>query len=118
MVTLMLPSEMVTVLEFLDREGSSPFANWFGRLDAIAAAKVTTAVRRMELGNFSNVKGVGAGVLEYRVDFGPGYRVYFGKDGETIVILLGGGTKKRQGRDIATTRERWKDYKERKPQEE
>ena len=63
------------------------------------------------------MKGVGAGVFEYRIDFGPGYRVYFGKDGETVVILLGGGTKKRQDRDIATAKERWKDYKERRSQE-
>ena len=117
MVTYVLPSEMVTVLEYLDREGSSPFANWFGGLDATAAAKVTTAVRRMELGHFSNVKGVGTGIFEYRIDFGPGYRVYFGKDGDTVVILLGGGTKKRQHRDIATAQERWEDYKKRKPRE-
>ena len=117
MVTYVLPSDMVTALEYLDREGSSPFAKWFGGLDATAAAKVTTAVRRMELGNFSNVKGVGAGVFENRIDFGPGYRVYFGKDGEAVVILLGGGTKKRQDRDIATAKERWKDYKERRSQE-
>ena len=57
---------------------------------------MTTALRRLELGNFSNVKGVGGGVFEYRIDFGPGYRVYFGKDGDAVVILLGGGTKKRQ----------------------
>lgn len=107
----------MTVLEYLDREGSSPFAKWFDGLDATAAAKVTTAVRRMELGNFSNVKGVGTGIFEYRIDFGPGYRVYFGKDGDTLVILLGGGTKKRQDRDIATAQERWKDYKDRKSQE-
>jgi putative addiction module killer protein len=79
---------------------------------------VTTALLRLELGNLSNVKGVGAGVFEYRIDFGPGYRVYFGKDGDTLVILLGGGTKKRQHRDIATARERWKDYKARKSQED
>jgi putative addiction module killer protein len=78
---------------------------------------VTTAVRRLELGNLSNVKEVGGGVFEYRIDFGPGYRVYFGKDGETVVILLGGGTKKRQDRDIATARDRWSDYKKRKSQE-
>jgi putative addiction module killer protein len=72
---------MLSVLEYLDRAGSSPFAEWFQKLDAVAAAKVTAAVRRLELGNFSNVKGVGAGVFEYRIDFGPGYRVYFGKDG-------------------------------------
>ena len=88
---------MLTVLEFLERDGASPFGNWFAALDAIAAAKITTAVRRLELGNFSNVKGVGAGVFEYRIDFGPGYRVYFGKDGDVLVILLGGGTKKAPG---------------------
>ena len=65
----------VSVLEYLDRAGSSPFAAWYQSLDAAAAAKVTTALRRLGLGNFSNVKGVGAGVFEYRIDFGPGYRV-------------------------------------------
>jgi putative addiction module killer protein len=109
--------QTLTVLEYLDRTGSSPFAAWFGNLDATAAAKVTTALRRLELGNFSNVKGVGTGVFEYRIDFGPGYRVYFGKDADTIVILLAGGTKKRQGRDIADAHQRWADYKKRKAQE-
>jgi len=108
---------MLTLREFIERDGLSPFAKWFATLDATAAAKITTAVRRLELGNFSNVKGVGAGVFEYRIDFGPGYRVYFGKDGETLVILLGGGTKKSQDRDIATAYARWKDYKNRKSQE-
>jgi putative addiction module killer protein len=107
----------VTILEYLDRDGSSPFAGWFATLDASAAAKVTTAIRRLELGNFSNVKGVGAGVFEYRIDFGPGYRIYFGKDGDAIVILLAGGTKKRQDRDIASAHARWADYKHRKTQE-
>ena len=107
----------LSVLEYLDRAGSSPFAGWFRILDVAAAAKVTAAMGRLELGDFSNVKGVGAGVFEYRIDFGPGYRVCFGKDGEAIVILLGGGTKKRQDRDIATARERWADYKKRKTQE-
>ena len=108
---------MLTVREFLERDGSSPFAKWFATLDAVAAAKITTAVRRLELGNFSNVKGVGAGVFEYRIDFGPGYRIYFGKDGETLVILLGGGTKKAQDRDIAAAHARWQDYKKRKSRE-
>ena len=75
---------------------------------------MTTAVRRLESGNFSNVKGVGARVFEDRIDFGPGYRVYFGKDGDAVVILLGGGTKKRQDRDIAIAQERWADYKKRR----
>ena len=69
---------------------------------------------RIELGNFSSVKGVGGGVFESRIDFGPGLRVYFGKDGDTVVILLGGGAKKRQTRDIADAHTRWQDYKQRK----
>jgi len=71
----------------------------------------------LELGNFSNVKGVGAGVFEYRIDFGPGYRIYFGKDGEILAILLGGGTKKAQDRDIAAAPARWQDYKKRRSPE-
>jgi putative addiction module killer protein len=108
---------MLSVLEYVDGSGSSPFAGWFQTLDATAAAKVTTAIRRLELGNFSNVKGVGAGVFEYRIVFGPGYRVYFGKDGAAVVILVGGGTKKRQDRDIAVAQQRWADYKKRRTQE-
>ncbi len=65
-------------------------------------------------GTFSNVKCVGSGVHEYRIDFGPGYRMYFGKDGERVVLLLGGGTKKRQQKDIADAHRRWQDYKRRK----
>lgn len=107
----------LSVLEYLDGSGSSPFTGWFQTLDATAAARVTTAIVRLGLGNFSNVKGVGAGVFEYRIDFGPGYRVYFGKDGDSVVILVGGGTKKRQDRDIAIAQERWADYKKRRTRE-
>ena len=102
------------VVEYLDADGASPFARWFERLDAVAAAKVTTALYRMERGNLSNVKAVGQGVAEYRIDFGPGYRIYLGQDGATIVILLGGGTKKRQGADIRLAQQRWLQYKSRK----
>lgn len=104
----------IEVREYNDREGRSPYATWFDRLNAQAAAKVTTALTRLALGNFSNVKGIGSGVLECRVDFGPGYRVYFGKDGERLVILLGGGTKKRQQQDINAALDNWQDYKRRK----
>lgn len=65
----------------------------------------------MEQGNLSNVKSVGAGVQEYRLDFGPGYRIYFGRDGDTLVILLTGGTKRRQQRDIDEALSCWRDYK-------
>ena len=64
--------------------------------------------------NLSNVKSVGAGVYECRIDFGPGYRAYLGRDGESLVVLLGGGTKKRQDKDIQDAHEYWKDYKWRK----
>jgi putative addiction module killer protein len=110
----MLPSSSVEVLEYLDRRGRSPYAEWFGDLNAPAAAKVTVAITRLAQGNFSNVRGVGAGVYECRVDFGPGLRIYFGKEGERIVVLLAGGTKKRQQRDIENAVERWHDYQQRK----
>ena len=108
---------MIEVREYLDAEGKSPYAKWFDRLNVAAAVKVTTAVHRMEQGNFSNVKGVGAGVYEFKIDFGPGYRIYFGKDSDRLVILLAGGTKKRQDADIAAAKAIWRDYKRRKRQE-
>jgi putative addiction module killer protein len=104
----------VEIVEYLDAPGASIFARWFDELDPQAAAKVTVALQRMRQGNLSNVKGVGAGVHEYRIDFGPGYRIYFGRDGEQIVVLLGGGTKRRQQRDIETAQSRWADYRRRK----
>jgi putative addiction module killer protein len=104
----------VQILEYLDVAGDSPYRVWFDSLDAQAAAKVTVALTRIELGNLSNVKGVGAGVQEYRINFGPGYRIYFGRDGDRLVILLAGGTKSRQQNDIATAQKRWADYKKRK----
>src|SRR5438552_19112104 len=100
--------------EFEDDKGRSPFKVWFKALDVIAAARIQRVLTRLELGNTSNVKGVGGGVFELRIDFGPGYRVYFGKDGREIVILLGGGTKKRQDRDINTSQPKRQSYKSRK----
>jgi putative addiction module killer protein len=100
--------------EYIDTEGHSPHARWFNRLDAQAAAKVVAALVRMEQGNLSNTKSVGAGVLEYRIDFGPGYRVYFGRDGDALIILLGGGTKMRQQKDIKIAQDLWQEYRRRK----
>ncbi len=102
------------VLEYLDREGRSVFGRWFDDLDSRAAAKVAIAVARLSNSNLSGLKSVGGGVLEDRIDFGPGYRIYLGRDGDTIVILLGGGTKRRQQRDIEAARLRWDDYRKRK----
>jgi putative addiction module killer protein len=85
--------DVAELLECVDARGISPFAEW------------------RESGNFSAVKGVGAGVFELRLDFGPGYRVYFGKDGEQLVVLLGGGTKKRQQADIVAAQALWRQYR-------
>ena len=102
---------MLEVRYYEAADGSSPFANWFAELDAAARAKVTRALARIEQGNLSNVKSVGEGVLEYKIDFGPGYRVYFGRDGNVVVVLLTGGTKKRQQRDIKWAIALWHDYR-------
>ena len=109
---------MVEVREYLTTGGTSPYANWFNRLNATAAAKVTIAVTRMAQGNLGNAKSVGSGVQEYRIEFGPGYRIYFGRDGDRLVILLGGGTKKRQQDDIRDAQAYWADYRRRKRKEQ
>ena len=108
---------MLEVREYVDVAGRSPFGRWFDRLNAAAAARVAIAIQRIALGNLSNVKSVGAGVHEFRLDFGPGYRIYLGRDGERLVILLAGGTKKRQNDDIAAAKSYWQDYKLRKRKE-
>lgn len=108
---------MLEIREYLDVNGSSPYGRWFDSLNATAAAKVATAIYRMEQGNFSNVKSVGGGVHEYRIDFGPGYRIYFGKDEGRFVILLAGGSKKRQHVDIMVAKQYWQIYKRRKRHE-
>lgn len=73
---------------------------------------------RMAAGNFSDARGVGGGVSERRIHAGPGYRIYLGRDGTALVILLGGGTKQRQRSDIAEAQELWQQYKQRKDEEE
>jgi len=106
--------QLYRILECRDAEGQSPFERWFDGLDAQAATKINVALTRLAQGNVSNVKGVGGGVFEFRVDLGPGYRIYFGRDGHDLVILLGGGTKRRQQQDIDSAFARWMDYKTRK----
>ena len=101
LVAYMLPIPM-DLREYLEERGISPFRNWFDALEVQAAAKVSTALTRLSLGNTSNCKGLGAGIFELKIDFGKGFRIYFGKDGEQLVILLAGGTKQRQQRDITT----------------
>lgn len=97
--------------------GRNPFDRWFENLDGTTRARVAIALGRLENGNFSAAKGIGSGVSELRLDFGPGYRVYFGRHGEMIVILLGGGTKKRQQADIDVAQGLWQEYKPQKRKE-
>ena len=105
---------MPEVREYFTDTGRSPFSDWFNSLDPQAAAKITTALERMERGNFSNEKRLRGGISEYRIDFGPGYRIYFGREGNTVIILLGGGTKQGQNSDIAVARRLWDSYRQRK----
>lgn len=100
--------------EYEAQDGQSPFALWFNALDAVAAAKIRRAVAKLEAGLKPNVKSVGKGVHESRIDFGPGYRVYFAVDGKELILLLGGGQKHGQDDDVAAAQERWGDYKQRK----
>lgn len=104
------------VVEYVDEWNHSPFDKWFVKLNAQAAAKVSTALYRLEQGNLSNTRSVGKGVFEYKINFGPGYRIYFGQDEETLIILLIGGTKKQQNTDIKQAQELWAEYKRRKRQ--
>jgi putative addiction module killer protein len=109
-----LPYVVIEVREYVDGSGRSPYGVWFDSLNAEAAARVAIALTRISLGNLSNVRSIGSGVSECRLNFGPGYRIYFGRDGEELLILLGGGAKKRQQRDIRAAIDRWEDYKRRK----
>ena len=101
------------VKELLLADGDSPFAEWFGSLEAVAAAKVRVAVGRMEQGNLSSVEWF-RGSGEYKIDWGPGLRIFVAKDGLKLILLLGGGTKKRQQKDIDEALALWSDYKRRK----
>lgn len=105
---------MIQIEEFIADDDVSPFRRWFDALDDQAAAWVTIAIDRLGEGNTSNAKAVGEGLSELRINRGPGYRIYFGWDGKLLVILLGGGTKRRQQADIQTALRHWRSYKARK----
>lgn len=102
------------LLEYLEDNGKSPFAEWFTDLDSVVAARVDKYLRRLGQGSFGNSKAVGSGVFELKMDFGPGYRIYYGRDGETLIILLGGGDKSRQSHDIEQANRRWASFKRRR----
>jgi putative addiction module killer protein len=103
----------LTVVEYIRDDGSNPFRSWFESLDAQAAAKVATALLRLEMGNTSSVKWIGR-LGEYRIDWGPGYRIYLARDGGALIVLFGGGTKRRQHADIRRAEALFSEYKARK----
>jgi putative addiction module killer protein len=105
---------VIEIREYIGRSGRNLFRQWLDEFDKVTGARIATSVRRLETGNFSAAKGIGSGVFELRFDFGPGYRVYFGKDGENLILLLAGGTKARQQKDIETAHMLWQEYKRRK----
>lgn len=102
-----------TVAIYQDENGNEPFTTWFRNLrDTKGKARVEARLRRLETGNYGDCEPVGEGVLELRMFFGPGYRVYFGEEGENIVLLLIGGDKTSQEKDIKTAKEYWKEHKD------
>ena len=103
----------ITVGEYLRSDETSPFGAWFSTLDAQAAAKVSTAIVRMEMGNTSNIKWFD-GLGEYRIDWGPGYRIYLVEEGSRLIILFAGGTKASQKADIKRAAQLLREYKSRK----
>jgi len=102
---------VIEVREYIDRSGRNHFVRWLEKLDEFARFRVAQVVARVSHGNLSTAKSVGRGVSELRLDFGPGYRIYFGRDGEALVILLAGGTKQRQQNDVETAQVLWQEYK-------
>jgi putative addiction module killer protein len=114
MVTFVLPMKMIEIRQYIDERGTNHFARWRTKLDPSIKVRIDQAVLRLGDGLFSNTKPEGEGVSALRIDSGPGYRVYFGKDGETLVLLLAGGTKRRQTEDILLSRKLWAEYKRRK----
>lgn len=100
---------------YVTAEGHEPFTEWLNSLqDQRARAKIRVRLDRVSLGNFGDCHGVGDGVQELRIDYGPGFRVYFGQEGTTVVLLLCGGDKSNQAMDIQTAQRYWREYR-RKP---
>ena len=102
---------MFEIWRYRTPQGREPFTEWLAGLrDRQAQARIQVRLERLELGNFGDCKPVGAGVSELRIDWGPGYRVYFGRDGQTVVIVLSGGDKRKQDADIKKAVELWQEY--------
>jgi putative addiction module killer protein len=101
---------MVAVREYVDQDGRCPFREWLRRLDVPIRARIQARILRFETGNLGDHKSLGDGVWEARLPFGPGYRLYFGKSGQELVLLLLGGDKRSQTKDIQRAKTYWTYY--------
>lgn len=105
------PARPKTVIIYADANGTEPFTAWFeGLRDPSVRRRILVRLRRVEQGNYGDYRSLQDGVYELRFPFGPGYRVYFGEDGDTVVVILGGGDKRTQNRDIDKAKACWKEY--------
>lgn len=105
--------QKIRLEEYVRENGSNPYQAWFNRLDVQAAAKITVAKVRIELGNTSNIEWF-RGIGECKINWGPGYRIYLARDGDSLIILFGGGSKKGQQKDIEKAVVLYEEYKARK----
>lgn len=103
-----------TIREYIATDGRSPFRDWLAGLDVTIRARVQARIFRFEAGNLGDHKNVGRGVWEARLPFGPGYRLYFGRDGRTVILLLTAGSKASQAPDIRRAQQFWREYLEAK----
>ncbi len=109
-----MPNMINTINEYTDAKGKSPYADWLqGLRDNRAKAKILMQVDKMELGLLGDVEPIGDGLSELRIHYGPGYRVYYGKEGQQVFLLLCGGDKSTQPKDISKAKAYWKDHKRR-----
>lgn len=106
----MRPVKSKEVIIFADNAGNSPFTEWLDDLDSSTRARIEQRILRVSLGNYGDHKVLQDGINELRFTFGAGYRVYFGEDGDTVVVLISGGDKSTQKKDIKKAIEYWKEY--------
>lgn len=105
---------MIELLRYQRDDGREPFSEWLtGLRDKIAQARIRVRLRQVEAGNFGDCEPVGEGVIELRIHLGAGYRVYCGRHGKTVVLLLCGGDKGSQVADIKRAKEMWSEWKRR-----
>ena len=105
---------MIRVVQYVSRDGKNHFGEWLRGQTSRIRARVQSRIDRVMVGNFGDHRGLGQGVSELRIHTGPGYRVYYGRDGNDLVIVLAGGTKRRQAGDIARAQTLWREYKQEK----